>query len=292
MRLIIVSGLSGSGKSVALRVLEDIGYYCIDNMPAALLNSVVDEITGVDLPRSDLLAVGIDARNPQGSLESMPQLIAGIKKQGIATELLFLQSDDDILLRRYSETRRRHPLEEQGIELRAAITKEREILGDLLNASDLVIDTSRSSIYELADIIRERIDRRKTRTLSVMIESFGFKYGIPADADFVFDLRSLPNPYWTLELRGLTGRDEEVIRFLDEQPAFGKMFNDILVFLNDWIPEYESVNRGYLTVACGCTGGQHRSVYMVDKLARALRKSHDQVLARHNVLGIHTLNDQ
>ena len=125
-----------------------------------------------------------------------------------------------------------------------------------------------------------------------MIESFGFKYGIPADADFVFDLRSLPNPYWSLELRGLTGRDEEVIRFLDEQPAFRKMFNDILVFLNDWIPEYESVNRGYLTVACGCTGGQHRSVYMADKLAQALRESHDQVMARHNVLSSHSVSDQ
>ena len=292
MRLIVVSGLSGSGKSVALRVLEDLGYYCVDNMPAALLKSVVDEVTGGDLPRSDLLAVGIDARNPQGSLESLPQLIESIQQQGIATELLFLQSDDDFLLRRYGETRRRHPLAEQGTALRAAIATERDMLGDVVNAADLIIDTSRSSIYELADIIRERVDRRKTNTLSVMVESFGFKFGIPADADFVFDLRSLPNPYWTLELRGLTGRDEEVIDFLDEQPAFGKMFNDIFTFLNDWIPEYESVNRGYLTVACGCTGGQHRSVYMVDKLARALRKSHAQVLTRHNVLGTHTLNDQ
>ena len=292
MRLIVVSGLSGSGKSVALRVLEDLGYYCIDNMPAALLKSVVDEITAGDQPRSELLAVGIDARNPQGSLESLPRLIAEIQQQGIATELLFLQSDDDILLRRYSETRRRHPLAEQGTALRAAIANERDMLGDVVNAADLIIDTSRSSIYELADIIRERVDRRKARSLSVMVESFGFKYGIPADADFVFDLRSLPNPYWTLELRGLTGRDDEVIEFLDAQPAFGKMFNDILVFLEEWIPQYESVNRGYLTVACGCTGGQHRSVYMVDKLARALRESHDQVLTRHNVLGSHTLSDQ
>lgn len=292
MRLIIVSGLSGSGKSVALRVLEDLGYYCIDNMPAALLKSVVDEITGGERPRSELLAVGIDARNPQGSLESLPQLIAEIQQQGIATELLFLQSDDDILLRRYSETRRRHPLAEHGTALRAAIANERDMLADVLNASDLVIDTSRSSIYELADIIRARIDRRKNKTLSVMIESFGFKFGIPADADFVFDLRSLPNPYWTLELRGLTGRDDEVVRFLDDQPAFGKMFEDILAFLKSWIPQYESVNRGYLTVACGCTGGQHRSVYMTDKLAAALRGSHDLVLTRHNALGPRTLSDQ
>jgi UPF0042 nucleotide-binding protein len=292
MRLIIVSGLSGSGKSVALRVLEDLGYYCVDNMPAALLKSVVDEVTGGELPRSELLAVGIDARNPKGSLQSLPKLIADIQRQGIDTELLFLQSDDDILLRRYGETRRRHPLAERGTALRAAITKERDMLADVLNAADLVIDTSRSSIYELADVVRGRVDRRKSKTLSIMIESFGFKYGIPADADFVFDLRSLPNPYWTLELRGLDGRDEEVIHFLDDQPEFGRMFRDILAFLKRWIPRYESVNRGYLTVACGCTGGQHRSVYMADKLAAALRDVHDQVLTRHNALGPNTLSDQ
>ena len=290
MRLIIVSGLSGSGKSVALHVLEDIGYYCVDNMPAALLMSVIDEVTSSEDAGTNLVAVGIDARNPQESLNALPELVAELQQQGIQTELLFLQSSDDVLLKRYSETRRRHPLAERGTALRAAIDSERDLLSVVVNSADLIIDTSRMSIYELADTIRERIDRRKTNTLSVLIQSFGFKHGIPADADFVFDLRSLPNPYWTVELRGLTGQDKEVTEFLEAQPSFLAMFDDILGFLKRWIPEYTAVHRGYLTVALGCTGGQHRSVYMADKLGAALRKIHDPVLTRHNELATHPLS--
>lgn len=292
MRLIIVSGLSGSGKSVALHVLEDLGYYCVDNMPAALLSSVVDEVTsGVDQP-TQLLAVGVDARNRRKDLEALPKLISELRQRGIRTELLFLQASDDVLLKRFGETRRRHPLADHGTALRAAIDSERAILAEVVNTADLIIDTSRTSIYELADTIRERIDRRKTNTLSVLIESFGFKNGIPADADFVFDLRCLPNPYWTVELRGLTGRDNEVSEFLDAQPTFIDMHDDILAFLKRWIPEYDDVHRGYLTVAIGCTGGQHRSVYMADKLAAALRDVHDPVLTRHNELGNHPIQTQ
>ncbi len=291
MRLIIVSGLSGSGKSVALHVLEDLGYYCIDNMPAALLNSVVDEVTlGGDQP-AQLLAVGVDARNRRKDLEALPELITDLRKRGIQTDLLFLQASDDVLLKRYSETRRRHPLAEHGTALRVAIASEREILSEVVNSADLIFDTSRTSVYELADAIRERIDQRRSNTLSVLIESFGFKNGIPADADFVFDLRCLPNPYWTVELRGLTGRDREVSEFLDAQPAFINMHDDILAFLKRWIPEYIDVNRGYLTVAVGCTGGQHRSVYMADKIAAALRDIHEPVLTRHNELGRHPIQD-
>lgn len=292
MRLIIVSGLSGSGKSVALHVLEDLGYYCIDNMPAALLKAVVEEVTSGDDSRSQLLAVGIDARNREKNLADLPQLIDELRQQGLQTEVLFLQADDDILLKRFSESRRRHPLADHGTELRAAIESERQMLSPVLNSADLIIDTSRTSIYELADAIRERVDRRKENSLSVLIESFGFKNGIPADADFVFDMRCLPNPYWTLELRGLTGKDHEVTEFLDAQPAFVAMYDDILAFLKRWIPEYNSVNRGYLTVAIGCTGGQHRSVYMTCKLADALRSLHDPVLTRHNEIGSHRLNNQ
>jgi len=290
MRLIIVSGLSGSGKSVALHVLEDLGYYCIDNMPAALLKSVVEEVTKDGDEPAQLLAVGVDARNRQVDLESLPQLLEELKQQQIQTELLFLQSSDDILLQRYSESRRRHPLAEHGTALRAAIDQERELLSVIVNAADLIIDTSRTSVYELADTIRERVDRRSTQSLSVLIESFGFKNGIPADADFVFDMRCLPNPYWTVELRGLNGRDKEVSDFLDAQDAFIEMYNDILGFLRRWIPEYDNVHRGYLTVAIGCTGGQHRSVYMTEKLAAALRDMHDPVLTRHNELGSHPLS--
>ena len=292
MRLIIVSGLSGSGKSVALHVLEDLGYYCIDNMPAALLNSVVDEVTASGDQPATLLAVGVDARNRRKDLEALPELISDLRKRGIQTELLFLQASDDVLLKRYSETRRRHPLAEYGSALRAAIASERAILSEVVDSADLIFDTSRTSIYELSDAIRERIDRRKSNTLSVLIESFGFKNGIPADADFVFDLRCLPNPYWTVELRGLTGRDSEVSEFLDAQPAFINMHEDILAFLKRWIPEYLDVYRGYMTVAVGCTGGQHRSVYMAEKLAAALRDMHDPVLTRHNELGRHPIQDQ
>jgi UPF0042 nucleotide-binding protein len=292
MRLIIVSGLSGSGKSVALHVLEDLGYYCVDNMPAALLKAVVEEVTSGGEAPSQLIAVGVDARNRGKDLEALPQLIDDLRQQGLQTELLFLQSDDDILLKRYSESRRRHPLAGHGTALRVAIDSERQVLSPVLNSAALIIDTTRTSVYELADAIRERVDRRRDNSLSVLIESFGFKNGIPADADFIFDMRCLPNPYWTLELRGLTGEHHEVTEFLDAQPAFAAMFDDILAFLKRWIPEYKSVHRSYLTVAIGCTGGQHRSVYMTDKLADGLRSLHDPVLTRHNDIGSHRLNSQ
>lgn len=283
-RLIIVSGLSGSGKSVALHVLEDLGYYCIDNMPAALLKSLLDEVTKTGDKSATRVAVGVDARNRPTDLEALPDLIAELRKGNVQTDLLYLQASDDILLKRYSETRRRHPLADDGTELRAAIQNERELLGQVINAADLIIDTSRTSIYELADAIRERVDRRKVNMLSVLIESFGYKHGIPSDADFVFDLRCLPNPYWQTDLRNLTGRDPDVGTFLDAEPDFKQMYDDILGFLKRWIPKYVSVDRSYLTVALGCTGGQHRSVYMTEKLAAALKETHDPVHTRHNEL--------
>ncbi len=287
-RLIIVSGLSGSGKSVALHVLEDIGYYCIDNLPAALLQSAVDEVTSSDEQRTSLLAVGIDARNRLQDLEALPSLIDDFRKRDIRTDVLFLQADDEVLLKRYSESRRRHPLAEQGSALRAAIAAEREILIEVTNSADLIIDTSRSSIYELADTIRGRVDRRQIDSMSVLIESFGFKNGIPADADFVFDLRCLPNPYWTVKLRGLTGLDAEVQEFLDAHGEFLTMYRDILRFLERWIPEYRRAHRGYLTVAVGCTGGQHRSVYMANKLAAALGEINESVGTRHSEIATPT----
>ena len=287
LRLIIVSGLSGSGKSVALHVLEDLGYYCIDNLPAGLLIAAVDEVRQTSANLANLLAVGVDARNQAGGLKVLPDLLQQLREQGVSTDVIFLHANDEILLQRYSESRRRHPLAEQGKQLRAAIEAERAILDEVQLNADLVIDTSQSSIYELADVIRSRVDRRDTDTLSVLIESFGFKFGIPTDADFVFDLRSLPNPYWTIELRGLTGLDQEVQDFLDSHEMFTAMYEDIGAFLNRWVPHYRDANRGYLTVAIGCTGGQHRSVHMTEKLATELRKHHDPVLTRHNGLSRH-----
>ena len=289
-RLLIVSGLSGSGKSVALHVLEDLGYYCIDNMPASLLKSLIYEIAQQKTQPETRIAVGVDARNRQSDLDALPGLIRELQTENVSTDLIFLQASDESLLQRYGETRRRHPLAERGTELRQTIERERQLLGPVINAADLVIDTSRTSIYELADAIRERVDRRKSDMLSVLIESFGFKHGIPADADFVFDLRCLPNPYWVSALRGQSGQDKGVADFLDEQPLFNRMYDDILQFLVRWLPEYISFNRSYLTIALGCTGGRHRSVYMAEKIVKALREVHDPVLIRHSELPPHIGN--
>lgn len=291
LRLIIVSGLSGSGKTVALHVLEDLGYYCIDNLPAALLKAAVDEVrSGKDGTR--LMAVGVDARTRTKDLQTLPELLRGLGEQEVRTEIIFLHASDEILVQRYSESRRRHPLASRDTELRAAIETERDMLAEIHNSADLIIDTSATSIYELADVVRGRVDRRKSDSLSVLVQSFGFKYGIPADADFVFDLRCLPNPYWTLELRGLTGLDDEVSEFLNAQETFTTMFNDILAFLLRWIPHYKEAHRGYLTIAIGCTGGQHRSVCMTEQVVAELRKAHDHILTRHNSLSGHRLNPE
>jgi UPF0042 nucleotide-binding protein len=289
LRLIIVSGLSGSGKSVALHVLEDLGYYCIDNLPAGLLSAAVDEIRRDSGGSTNRLAVGVDARNHPDNLDVLPELLRDLRSQGVGTDVIFLQATDEILLKRYSESRRRHPLAAVGTELRTAIETERKILAEIELSADLIIDTTTTSIYQLADIIRSRVDRRQIESLSVLVESFGFKFGIPADADFVFDLRSLPNPYWTIKLRGLTGLDPEVQEFLDQQEKYGAMFEDICAFLERWVPHYHDASRSYMTVALGCTGGQHRSVYMAEKVAARLRRLHDDVLTRHNALPEHHL---
>ena len=290
LRLIIVSGLSGSGKTVALHVLEDLGYYCIDNIPAALLQSAVSEVRSGEGVTTEQLAVGVDARNRHNDLEALPDQIHELRSQGVRTEIIFLHASDEVLLRRYGESRRRHPLAEHGSELRNAISEEREILTHVINAADLVIDTSSISVYELADTIRERVDRRQSDKLSVLIESFGFKHRIPTDADFVFDMRCLPNPYWNVDLRTLTGLDEAVIDYLDKQEIFIAMFDDIVGFLDRWIPRFEEAHRSYLTVAIGCTGGQHRSVHMTEKLAAELRNRHETVLTRHNTLALHRIH--
>ncbi len=290
LRLIIVSGLSGSGKSVALHVLEDLGYYCIDNIPAALMKAAVDEVRTGGGRSAELLAIGVDARNRPQDLEALPSLIDALRKENVRTEIVFLHANDEILLQRYSESRRRHPLAEHGTQLRAAIKAERDVLAEINNSADLIIDTSDTSVHELADVIRERVDRRQTESLSVLIESFGFRYGIPADADFVFDLRSLPNPYWTIELRGLNGLDKEVCDFLNSEDSFIAMYDDIIGFLDRWIPHFENAHRAYLTVAVGCTGGQHRSVCMAEKLSAQLRNRHEPVLTRHNGLPDHRLH--
>jgi len=284
VRLIIVSGLSGSGKTVALHHFEDLGFYCIDNMPAALLATLIGEITATQDPLYANLAIGIDARNRAADLARLPEMVRDLRARGMRCEVIFLHADDNVLLKRFGDTRRKHPLSAAGLSLREAIDRERQLLGPIIASAELVLDTTRTSIYQLRDIIRRRVGAHEQAGLSILIESFGYKHGIPADADFVFDLRCLPNPYWDVSLRPLTGKDERVIGFLDASDSVQRMYGDILAFLDRWIPEYIDFNRNYLTVAIGCTGGQHRSVYMAEKLASELAKRYSPVMTRHNEL--------
>jgi len=283
MRLVIISGLSGSGKSVALNVLEDAGFYCIDNIPVGLLQSFVEEI----MPRSDQdydnVGVGLDARNVP-DIKRLPGLIEKLRQTGATCEVIFLQADDDILLSRFSETRRKHPLTSSEISLKEAVAKERELLGSIIDTADLIVDTSDTSVYDLRELISGRIRSRKQDKLSILIESFGYKHGLPADADFVFDVRCLPNPYWEPKLRPLSGRDQPVKDFLENQPAVLTMIEDIVGFLERWIPHYKDFQRSYLTVAIGCTGGQHRSVYITEAVAGRLSTDNEAIQTRHHEL--------
>jgi UPF0042 nucleotide-binding protein len=284
MRVVIVSGLSGSGKSVALNLLEDAGFYCMDNVPAALLGSVISQLVATRDRAYQNLAVGVDARSGASDLESMPALLQQVRSQGIRCEVIFLHADEQVLLKRYAETRRPHPLSPQGLSLREAIEREKALLGPVIACAELVIDTTRTSIYQLRDAIRGRVGLRSQPGLSILIESFGYKHGIPLDADFVFDLRCLPNPYWEVSLRPLTGKDPPVVQYLEQHETVREMFDDIDAFLRRWIPRYIDFNRNYLTVALGCTGGQHRSVYMADRISNRLSRDYPQVLIRHNEL--------
>ena len=284
MRLIIVSGLSGSGKSVALHQLEDIDFYCVDNIPAALLKPFISHtIRGTDevYPRT---AVGLDARNRPNEIDTIPALVGELSKSGIACEVLFLHASDEVLLKRYAETRRKHPLVSAEVSLREAIASERKLLEPIVAAADLVIDTSAMGVHALRELIRERIDRRTDGRLALMFESFGYKHGIPGDADFVFDVRSLPNPYWQPALRHLNGRDAPVVAYLSAHESVRAMIAALIDFLAARIREFAQANRSYLTVAIGCTGGQHRSVYIAEELARHFRGVYPQVLTRHDSL--------
>jgi RNase adapter protein RapZ len=284
MRLIIVSGLSGSGKSVALHQLEDVDFYCVDNIPAALLKPfIAHTIRGAEevYPRT---AVGLDARNRPNEIDTIPALVGELRKSGIGCEVLFLHASDEVLLRRYAETRRKHPLVSAEVSLREAIATERKLLEPITGAADWVIDTSNMGVHALRERIRERFDKGGEGRLALMFESFGYKHGIPGDADFVFDVRSLPNPYWDQALRHLTGRDAPVAAYLSAQPSVRGMIASLAQFLSARIEEFEQANRTYLTIAIGCTGGQHRSVFIAEELAAHFRRTHPQVLTRHDSL--------
>ncbi|MGQ0836772.1 MAG: RNase adapter RapZ [Gammaproteobacteria bacterium] len=289
MRIIVVSGLSGSGKSVALHMLEDLGFYCIDNIPAALLKPFISHTVRSSEVAYERTAVGLDARNTPAEIATVPRLVDELKRSGIHCEILFLIANDDELLRRFAETRRKHPMSRDSVGLPEAIAMERRLLEPIVNAADLVIDTSRIGVHELREIVHRRVEQRSLGRLSITFESFGFKHGLPGDADFVFDARSLPNPYWEPTLRSLSGRDAEVIRFLQSHPGVERLIEDIARFIEGRIPEFQANNRGYLTVAVGCTGGVHRSVYIVDRLAEHFAERFPHVTARHTGLSDATL---
>ena len=281
-RLLFLSGLSGSGKSVALHLLEDLGFYCIDNIPAALLKPFISHTVRNPDTAYQRTAVGIDARNTDAELNSVPGLIDELRRSGIDCELVFLVASDEELLRRFAETRRLHPLSRGGESLREAMAVERKLLEPLLNAADLVIDTSRMGVHELREQMHLRVEQRKHARLAVLVESFGFKHGIPGDADFVFDARSLPNPYWDAALRDLTGLDGPVARFLEQQPGVARYIQDIAKFMEPRFDEFRASNRAYLTIAVGCTGGRHRSVYIVEQLAKLLARQPNDIRTRHS----------
>ncbi|OOZ46410.1 RNase adapter RapZ [Solemya velum gill symbiont] len=284
MKLIIVSGLSGSGKTVALRTLEDAGYYCIDNLPVALLSTTVERLLQHDNSLHQDIAIGIDIRTGENELATLPEVCSSLNSDRLACRILFLQADNGSLLRRYNETRRRHPLAAENKPLPAAIESEREILAPVCSSADFIVDTSNLNLHELRRKILAEV-AELAHSLQIEIKSFGFKYGTAEDADMVFDMRCLPNPHWQSELRPLTGKDFAVEEFLRQEPQTEKIMTQLTNLIGDWVPFYKREGRAYLTIAIGCTGGQHRSVFIAEQLYQQLTdKLNDQVTIRHREL--------
>lgn len=275
MELMIVSGRSGSGKTVALRALEDLGYYCVDNLPVAMVAQLVERLRGT----FDKVAVSIDARNLSADTELSP-LLTGLREQTRLT-IIYLDAKDDALIRRFAETRRAHPLSRQTLPLPEAMAFEANLLSGLKERADLLIDSSNLSLHQLAMLVQERVTGNPLQQMLVVLESFGFKNGLPQDADFVLDARFLPNPYWRRELRPLTGRDLAVQQFFSQFPEVNKFVWQISNLVMTWMPLIEKSNRRYLTIAVGCTGGQHRSVFIVESLAAQFAEVGRQVQVRH-----------
>ncbi len=284
MKLTIISGRSGSGKSTVLHILEDRGYYCIDNLPASLLHSLANRVfTGeTGIPN---VAVSIDARNISADLEQVPNILNDLKEKNLPVEIIFLDANSQTLLKRFSESRRKHPLSDENIGLKEAIGKESELLEAISVMASLSIDTSSMSLHQLRDSIKNRLVENKETGLALLFQSFGYKNGVPVDADIVYDVRCLPNPYWDNSLRSLTGLDPAVEQFLDSQAEVQEMLSDIAEYLKKWLPRFEGNNRSYITVALGCTGGQHRSVYLCEKLGQLFLDSIPNVQVRHRELG-------
>jgi UPF0042 nucleotide-binding protein len=285
MKIFIISGLSGSGKSIALQALEDLGYYCIDNLPAVLLAQLVTELLRDEsnAPRIDRIAVSIDSRNRR-FLASLQSNLNALQQRGLAYRLIFLEADDPVLIKRFSETRRRHPLTDEGTPLIDGIRRERALLAPLSNNATRHINTSQTTPHELRRLMRDIAGGEDWAGLILLFESFGYKHGAPLDADFVFDVRCLPNPHWQPELRLLTGLDGPVAGFLDKHETVLEMIKQIRSFIETWLPSFEAEQRSYITVAIGCTGGRHRSVYIAQQLGDYFATRRINVQTRHREL--------
>lgn len=284
MHLVLVSGWSGSGKSIALATLEDCGYYCIDNLPVNLLEPFAQEAMQSGHPAYARTAVAVDSRNRVNDFAQFGQTLEKLRAAGVEVRVLFLKSEEQTLFRRFSETRRRHPLTGADRSLAEAVLLEQTILEPLAHCADLVLDTTRTHVHQLREMIRDWVDTPPNRLLTVCLLSFGFKNGVPLDADFVFDARALPNPHWEPSMRNLTGRDPAVIDFLERSPEVKEFQADVRGFLNRWLHRFARENRSYLTVALGCTGGQHRSVFLVEALASDFASTPYNILRRHREL--------
>lgn len=280
--LILVTGLSGGGKSTALRALEDLGCYCVDNLPAALLPEFAKQIR-LKPKQFSRVALGVDARSPGPELEEIPVWLEEQATAGMHCQLFFLTADTNAIIKRFSETRRRHPLTTGELALPVAIEQEKELLGKLKNRADWVIDTSDINIHQLRRQVWKCVGG-ENESMTVVLESFAFKRGVPQDVDFIFDARILPNPHWVAELRERNGLDRPVRDWLEQDQAVEGMLTDILHFLKRWLPEFQHSQRSYVTVGIGCTGGRHRSVYLVDRLADGLGTDFGEVLIHHREL--------
>ena len=277
--VIIVSGMSGGGKSTALNALEDLGYYCIDNLPGAMLPYFGPQISAnPDLYRK--VALGIDARSRESDLQVVLDWMASLREDGFDCKLLFVTADKPVLIKRFSETRRRHPLTGSDKVLPDAIENEKQLLEPLRRKANQVIDSSNTNIHQLRRQVWNFVDRHSSG-MAIVLQSFAFKQGVPQDVDFMFDARILPNPYWQDELRSLTGKDDAVRSWLEHDQRVVKMTADIQDFMNTWLPAFQNAQRSYVTIGIGCTGGKHRSVYLAEKLAISLSKKHANVLVHH-----------
>lgn len=279
MHIVIVTGISGSGKTLALNTLEDQNYYCIDNLPPELLLSFLKTPS---VSQQEKIAIGVDVRSGAESIGVLPQLIEKIKSDYKKTDVVYLYADNTIIKKRYNETRRRHPLFEGSESLDDAINKEGLLLEKVSRIADLRVDTSKTDIYQLSHFLKQRICQDDIQGISLMFQSFGFKHSAPSDSDYIFDVRCLPNPYWVNELRMFSGLDDEIQDWLKNHESVQNMIADISHFLQNWIPSFEENQKAYMTISIGCTGGRHRSVFITEQLAELFKTKHKKDVIIHH----------